>query len=59
MYDARRQKVSLNSWLDKKRKKEKKTPDSCVVRRADFEIPLEYVQHFTSKVIRFYKLGSK
>ncbi len=25
MYDARRQKVSLNSWLDKKRKKKKDT----------------------------------
>ncbi len=38
---------------------EKKTSDSCVARRAEhFEIPLGYVQHSTSKVIRFYKLRS-
>jgi hypothetical protein len=42
-----------------KKKKKEKTSDSCVVRRAEhFEIPLGYVQHYTSKVIRFYKLGS-
>jgi hypothetical protein len=45
--------------VEKKYKNKKKTSDSCVARRAEhFEIPLGYVQHATSKVIRFYKLRS-